>query len=221
MLIALLLSWTSAALASSDIEFKTSGPVLIYVDGQQAELTNKLKQRLGDLDPGTHEIKVTGVFGKTLYEAEIELPDNTVTQAEWSDGELKVLSTDWRDEEGSTDDTGAADEELAVEEPEEEVEQPVDEPIEQAPAPPPPAPPKAPKPAPPVAEAPLAIPHTEQATALPPIATSVAKTLTVQAHEGMRVEVVHDGQTVVVVIEGGAFRIEDPSGLQMSLSAQR
>jgi len=34
----------------------------------------------------------------------------------------------------------------------------------------------------------------------------------------MRVEIVHEGRTVTVVIEGGAFQIEDPQGLQIALS---
>ncbi len=41
MLIPMLLALSaSPAQASSDIEFKTTGPVLIYVDGQQAQLTS-------------------------------------------------------------------------------------------------------------------------------------------------------------------------------------
>ena len=107
MFVALWLALTAPASAEADIEFKTSAPVLIYVDGEAATLTGKLKQRVADLEPGTHAIKVTGVFGKTLYEAEIELPDDTITQAEWIGGELRVLSTDWRDGEPS-DEAGDA-----------------------------------------------------------------------------------------------------------------
>lgn len=199
LLMALLLPTASA---SSDIEFKTSGPVLIYVDGKQAQLTSKLKQKLEDLEPGDHQIKVTGVFGKTLYEAEISLPDNTVTLAEWSGRELAVVSTDWRDEANEADDSDEADaEEVIAEAPEEEEEQVV-----------------AAEPAMPEAPVPLALP-VDTATALPvPV---MAKTLTVQAQDGMRVEVVYEGQTVVVVIDQGSFRIEDPSGLQIALTASR
>ena len=50
MLIPMLLALSAPAEASSDIEFKTNGPVLIYVDGQQAQLTNKLKQKIEEGD---------------------------------------------------------------------------------------------------------------------------------------------------------------------------
>jgi hypothetical protein len=211
MLLSIALALLAPAHASSDIEFKTSGPVLIYVDGAQAQLTSKLKQKSIDLEPGEHEIKVTGVFGKTLFEAEISLPDNTVTQAEWSGRELQVLSTDWRD-------SSEESEPLQAEAPEEEEEEDVVEVAEEEPEPEV------------VAEemvelaesAPLALP-VDPAIALapPPRAPVAGKTLTVQANEGMRVEVVHNGQTLVVTIQDGAFQIEDPSGLQMALTASR
>ncbi len=200
MLIPLLLALVTPVQASSDIEFKTKGPVLIYVDGQQAQLTSKLKQKVEDLEPGDHEIKVTGVFGKTLFEADISLPDHTITQAEWADGDLEVLSTEWlvESEEES--------EGLVAEGPEEELvaldeDAPLALPIEEA------APVDAS--AAPVEEA-VALPRPEAA----------GRTLTVQAKEGMRVEVVHEGQVVTVVVKDGAFQIEDPSGLQLALSGR-
>jgi hypothetical protein len=190
MLIPMLLALSaSPAQASSDIEFKTTGPVLIYVDGQQAQLTSKLKQKVEGLEAGDHEIKVTGVFGKTLFEADINLPDNTITQAEWSGGELEVLSTDWLSD----------DEEVAEAEPEEEEELVAEAPEEEEPE-----------------ELALAVP-VEEAVALPR-PQAAGRTLTVQASEGMRVEVVHEGQVVTVVVKDGAFQIEDPSGLQLALS---
>ena len=42
--------------------------------------------RVGGLEAGSHVVKVTGVFGKTLYEAEIDLPDGTRTKAEMKNG---------------------------------------------------------------------------------------------------------------------------------------
>ncbi len=203
MLIPMLLALVAPAEASSDIEFKTNGPVLIYVDGQQAQLTNKLKQKVEGLEAGDHEIKVTGVFGKTLYEADVSLPDGTITQAEWSGRELAILSTDWLAE---AEDDEEEEDELVAEAPEEE---PVEEPVEE-------------EEVEEIAEVelPLAVPveeDTEQAIALPR-PEAPGRTLTVQASEGMRVEVVHEGQVVTVVVKDGVFQIEDPSGLQLALS---
>jgi len=52
----------------------------------------------------------------------------------------------------------------------------------------------------------------------PPSAPSAARTLTVQAQEGMRVEIVFEGQRMYVVVEDGGFAIEDPQGLKLALS---
>jgi len=204
MLIPMLLALVTPAQASSDIEFKTNGPVLIYVDGQQAQLTSKLKQKVEDLEPGDHEIKVTGVFGKTLFEADISLPDQTITQAEWAGGDLEVLSTEWLAETEGEEEAEELVAEAPEEEPEDEVvaleeDAPLALPVEEA------APVV-------VAEAPV-----EEAIALPR-PDAPGRTLTVQAKEGMRVEVVHNGQVVTVVVKDGAFQIEDPSGLQLALS---
>ena len=75
-----------AAHAEAVIEFKTKSPVQISVDGRQATLQQNLRQRVAGLDPGVHELKVQSMFGKTLYEAEIEIPDNTLTTAAWERG---------------------------------------------------------------------------------------------------------------------------------------
>ena len=205
MLPILALLAAPSAHASSDIEFKTSGPVLIYVDGQQATLNSKMRQRVSGLDAGTHEVRVTGVFGKTLYEADIDVPDNTMTWAEWERGELKVVRTEWLEDLEEEEEPEAEEEVVEVDEPEpepepvEEVEAVVD--VE--------TPPEIVE-----EEIPLAVP-VEEATTLPTPATG--RTLTVQATDGMRVEVVANGQHLVVVVDGDSFRIVDPSGLELAL----
>src|SRR5688572_17987994 len=84
--------------AEAVIEFKTNGPVAILVDGQQATLMSNLRQRAAGLSAGVHQLEVSGMFGKKLYEAEIDLPDNTITYVAWERGEIKVLRTEWLDE---------------------------------------------------------------------------------------------------------------------------
>ncbi len=202
MLPILALLAAPAADASSDIEFKTSGPVLIYVSGQQAALNSKMRQRVSGLEPGTHEVRVTGVFGKTLYEADIEVPDNTMTWAEWDRGELKIVRTEWLDEAE------------AEEEEEEEVVAIAESEPEPEPEPEPEVVTVADPPAVVEEEIALAVP-VDQATSLP--TPSTGRTLTVQASDGMRVNVVANGQHLIVVVENGGFRIVDPSGLEFAL----
>ena len=135
-----LLTVVPHADASSNIEFRVNGPVLIYVDGQQATMTGKMRQQVVGLEPGTHEVRVTGVFGKTLFEAEIDVPDNTMTWAEWSRGELRVIRTEWLEavEEAAPVEEAPA-EELPLAEDVEEQTEPVQAPVavEEVPAPPP------------------------------------------------------------------------------------
>lgn len=195
--------------AESVIEFKTTTPVAIFVDGQQATLTSNLKQRVSGLEPGVHELRVSGMFGKTLYEAEIDIPDGTITTAEWDHGEVKVLGTDWLEEEPEV---------IAVAEPEEEpapVEEPVEEVAAAEPLAIPAEEPPAPEPAPtPVATAPAA----REATALP---TSVKpRTLTVQATDGMRIAIVHEGRTLTILVDDDGFRIQDASGTELALGTE-
>jgi len=233
------------AQAGSDIEFKTNGPVLVYVDGQQATLTSKMRLRVSGLEAGTHEVRVTGVFGKTLYEAEIDVPDNTMTWAEWERGELNVLKTDWL----SADNSQASEEVAAV------PAEPASSPIVVAPplappvavppvatAPPPVAVPPvaaAPPPvaAPPVAAAPPPVAVPPVAAAPPPVAaapvvasapTPVAaavasprapgQSLSVQARDGMQIELVlPNGERLMVTVDGTKFRIQDQTGMEMTL----
>ena len=197
------------AQAGSDIEFKTNGPVLVYVDGQQATLTSKMRLRVSGLEAGTHEVRVTGVFGKTLYEAEIDVPDNTMTWAEWERGELNVLKTDWL----SADNSQASEEVAAV------PAEPASSPIVVAPplAPPVAVPPVAAAP-PPVAAAPVV------ASAPTPVAAAVAsprapgQSLSVQARDGMQIELVlPNGERLMVTVDGTKFRIQDQTGMEMTL----
>lgn len=217
MLLPLLAALWGPAQAASDIEFKTSAPVSIFVDGRQAVLQSNLRQRITGLDPGVHELKVVGMLGKTLFEAEIDLPDGTMTYAAWEKGEIKVLRTEWLEdeEEAPAVDTGYAEEEEEVAADDEALAPP---PVEVAPAPPvapvaaPPAPPVGPVAAAPPPE-PLAVPAGAPAAAR-------NRNLTVQASDGMRVEIVHQGRAVVVVVDGDTFRIEDGSGLSLAIGGE-
>lgn len=233
---ALALALMRPSEAGAEIEFKSSSPVSIYVDGRQTTQPNPLRHKATDLDSGIHQLKVVGMFGKTLYEAEIDLPDNTITYAAWERGEIKVLSTDWlpKTEEVAdvADDTGADEEELEV------VEVPPPAPVETAETevPAPAAEPEAVAavdPGPSAAgttaavaagvaagaaldEEPEAIPEVASpaAAAAPP----VGRTLTLTAVDGMKVEIVHNGQKLVVAVAGDTFQIQDGSGLSFALS---
>ncbi|MEZ4235298.1 MAG: hypothetical protein R3F59_03895 [Myxococcota bacterium] len=57
----------------------------------------------------------------------------------------------------------------------------------------------------------------ESATALPMPKSS---TLTLEAYDGMRLEVVNNGKRLIVVVEGDSFRIQDENGLNLALSGE-
>lgn len=194
--------------AEAVIEFKTKAPVHISVGGRQATLQQNLRQRVAGLEAGVHALKVQSMFGKTLYEAEIELPDNTLTTAAWERGQITVLSTDWLEEE---------DEEP---EPEPDVPAPpvAQDVIEVPPAVPEPIAPTAEPVAEALPAATVPAPIAEEATTLP--SSAKTRTLEVQASEGMRIEVAHEGRTVTVVVERDGFRIIDASGMELALGTE-
>jgi hypothetical protein len=227
---ALALALVHRSDAAADIEFKSSSPVSIYVDGRQASQPSPLKHRMSALDAGVHQLKVVGMFGKTLYEAEIDLPDNTITRASWERGEIKVVSTDWLpvaagEATAGAEDTGADEEGQAIEVVEVEEPAPVDaaetpEPAADAVA--------AVDPAPAAAAATTAagvalatepaVEPVAAAAATPPAAAPVARTLKVQAADGMRIEVVYGGQKITLVANGGTIVVEDGTGLSFEVS---
>ncbi|HHO53228.1 MAG TPA: hypothetical protein ENK18_20730 [Deltaproteobacteria bacterium] len=62
----------------------------------------------------------------------------------------------------------------------------------------------------------IAPPALGQATSLPMVEPP-GRTLTIQASDGMRVEVSAGGQSVFVVVDGDTFRIVDPTGLELAI----
>ena len=60
---------------------------------------SSLRQRATGLNAGVHQLNISGMFGKKLYEAEIDIPDNTITYVAWERGEIKVLKTEWLEDE--------------------------------------------------------------------------------------------------------------------------
>lgn len=132
MSVSLLLALAATpAQAESEIIFRANRPVLIFVDGRQTPLTSNLRMRAADLDPGVHEVEVKGVFGKTLYEGEIELNDWTLAYAEWNDGDLAVYRTEKLDKRRlRARQSPWADEPVEPEEGQDEVEPEVTETVE-------------------------------------------------------------------------------------------
>jgi len=277
----LALALSASARAEAVIEFKTSGPVAILVDGQQATQMSSMRQRATGLEAGVHQLEISGMFGKKLYEAEIDVPDNTITYVSWDKGAIKVLKTEWLDEEEAEEEVAAEElpaeeiptDVLAVAPPEAPIPgaaaaapvaaAPVAPAVPAAPAAPvvpaavppvvaavpaavPAAPAAVPAPAGPavaaVPEAPpellgvpaagappadavapvvaVAMPAAEpavQALALPP---PKSRTLTVQASDGMHIEVVNGSHKLVVVVEGSTFKIQDANGMSVAYSAE-
>ncbi|TNE87431.1 MAG: hypothetical protein EP330_18365 [Deltaproteobacteria bacterium] len=110
MLALLALLWTAPAQAGSDIEFQIPASVFVYVDGKKAAYTSRFRQRASDLEPGTHEVRVSSMFGKTLYAEDIEVTDNTLTIAEWERGELSVRTEKLEGSSEADDLEGGAEE---------------------------------------------------------------------------------------------------------------
>ena len=66
----------------------------------------------------------------------------------------------------------------------------------------------------PVAGAP-AVEEVAPAPPPPAVATTVSRTIKVQAGDGTAVEVVANGQVLTITVEGTTFRIKDAQGLEL------
>jgi hypothetical protein len=92
--LALLASLSVDARAEAEIQFRTSTPVVVFVDGKQTALFGASRRRAGGLAEGWHEVTIRGPFGKVLYEGEVDLDDDTVTYATWESGSLRITDID-------------------------------------------------------------------------------------------------------------------------------
>jgi hypothetical protein len=84
----------SLALGASEIVVQSSRPVAVFVDGRPASLTPTLKAKTRDLEPGRHQVRIASIFGKTIYEEEVELEDWTRHRFDWRGGTLAMAGTD-------------------------------------------------------------------------------------------------------------------------------
>jgi hypothetical protein len=75
-----------AALASGVLEVDADRPLLIYVDGRLASPTGLRSARSAPLEAGTHRLRLAAVGGRTLAEAEVDVPDGQTTRVAWRAG---------------------------------------------------------------------------------------------------------------------------------------
>jgi len=227
--LALAAALSAPAQAEAEILFRTAGPVLVFVDGDQAPITGSLKMRARDLEPGWHDVRVQGVFGKTLYEGEIDLDDWTITHAEWANGELRVNRIDRINRVVGEEEEPEDAEEEAEEEPEEveevaavEEEPPLEEEIPIEPAPPvEPAIEEEPQPAD-VDEMPVAAAPIVEEVPLPLAAAADPQSsmLTIDATDGMKVQLVNGDSTLFLWVQDGTFIVADGTGVTVTFGTE-
>lgn len=229
-LIAGLLAVADVAEAAAELQLKSTRPVLLSVDGRVAKVTGNLRLRAANLDGGVHDVKITGLFGKVLYEGEIELEDGRITHAEWAGADLRIVGTEalaaaqipaWRRGIGVDDDP----EEGVTEEPEVDGDEPVAvdreavlEDVDDAAVVE--ASPGGLVPEAPVDDLPLAIPYAPPelaAAAEEPLPTGPGREMSVELQPSMRLEVVHGGVTVWLTAREGSLVIEDDRGMALTL----
>jgi len=85
-----LMGWSAPALADAEVLFRVPGPQVVLVDGVQLPLAGRSRLRAEGLEPGWHRVEIRGLFGRTLYEGEIDVDDHTLTHAAWTVGELRI-----------------------------------------------------------------------------------------------------------------------------------
>ncbi len=191
-----------AALLANDaeaaqIEFRTTRPVAFFVDERPATLGRNLKALSHELEAGPHAIRVQSLFGKTLYETEVQIGADGLVEAEWhGDGllfsgppldavpellELEVVPMAGRASE-PLDDDGLASAE------------PADLPL-----------------AVPV-DAPLALPVSQDPDAWPVLPPVVREVALDGSDEPLRLVISQGDRTVTLEVADGTVRVLDPGG---------
>jgi len=235
---------TTVADAMAELQFRATSPVLLYVDGRPAAMMGNLKMRARELAPGPHEIRVTGLFGKVLYQGEIDLPDGMITHTEWSDRQVKVIRAEkmrepdppkqgpWEEPTDERLDDEPVATELIEEELADEIPSPAEQPAPMMPIAPPPLAtaqidevlePVEDIEHPVVERLPVPEPAPSHAMALPVGGAGLPAPMpmSVVAQEGTVLEVSHDGVVVNLTVRDGAFVIEDGSGVTVTFGVPR
>lgn len=88
---ALLWLWgADPAHAASEIQLRSSLPVVMVVNGERARRTGMSRMEVDDLEPGVHRVQIKNLFGRVLHDDFIDVPDDTLVEAWWNRGELRV-----------------------------------------------------------------------------------------------------------------------------------
>lgn len=217
-----MLASTPCAEAAAELQVRAAGPVVVLVDGRPTTVMSNLKMRAADLDPGLHEIRVATLFGRVLFEGDVELPDGRITHAEWANRELRIVgSTPLAGEREGIDDDPAVD---PASDPIASIASDATEDAAAAVADPAPTPGE---PAEAVAadDVPLAIPvvdreevEDEAPGALVAIERPAApRQVSVELREGMALDVRYGDAVVRLVVEEGALVLDDGEGFRLEL----
>lgn len=78
------------AVAAGTLEVEADRPLLFYVDGKLASPTGLRSARVTPVEAGTHRLRLAAVGGRTLAEADVDVPDGVVTRVEWHDGQFTL-----------------------------------------------------------------------------------------------------------------------------------
>jgi hypothetical protein len=221
---------STTALASSELQLKSSMPVNLLIDGESVGTVQPLEPLRVDIADGVHNLKIKGLMGKELYNRDLIFDDNTRTELQWQRKELRLGQVVPLDPKRSTSlpDTPAAPPVVAAAPAAPVVAEPAPPaPVAAAPAPPAPAPVvvQAPAPAPQVVmQQPqpqvVYVPVQQVAThaATAPAARTAAPangSMVIQATENLDLRITHGTQLLRISVENGELVLSDSSGTQI------
>ncbi|MCA9568704.1 MAG: hypothetical protein KC656_12720, partial [Myxococcales bacterium] len=83
---------STTALAGSELQLKSSMPVNLYIDGEEAGTVQPLEALRVDIEAGVHNLKIKGLLGKDLYDRDLIFDDDTRTELIWQRKELRLGS---------------------------------------------------------------------------------------------------------------------------------
>ncbi len=88
--LALFAATATPAMAGSELQLKSSMPVVLILDGETIGTVQPLEPMLLDIDEGVHNLQIRGMLGKNLYDRDLIFDDDTRTELVWQRKELRL-----------------------------------------------------------------------------------------------------------------------------------
>jgi len=226
----------STALASSELQVKSSMPVILVLDNETLGTIQPLEPLLVDIDSGVHNLRLRGMLGKDLYDRDLIFDDDTRTELVWQRKELRLGAVVKLDPNRVPDSDGSLEQDLEYASAEQPAPNPEPPPVDvehdhgekavaATPAPRDGGRPVLARPSSPVLNPfdsnptsqapPIQAPPMVRDVPVPATPRGTGGSVVIEATPGMDLSVTHGTQRLRITVENGELVVEDARGTEI------